>query len=115
MKRKTKKRTGVGVQRLVFLDVLESRMFQPIVLVPTPTIRVLRPRKEPMENKTTSGAKVLCIALLDCPFCGGKARYAEHEGGEWVECAECTASTVCMYPNKEDVKELLAERWNARR
>jgi len=66
-------------------------------------------------EQTKAGAIVPSNNLLACPFCGGKARFAEHEGGEWIECSECTASTVCMYPCKEDVKELLAERWNARR
>jgi len=67
-----------------------------------------------MTETNASVAQGPCISLLACPFCGGQARFAEHEGGEWIECAECTASTVCMYPNKEDVKELLAERWNIR-
>lgn len=81
----------------------------------TPEIRGLRPKEKTMsEQEHASGARVPCISLLGCPFCGGKARFADHEGGEWIECSECTASTVCMYPDKTDVKELLAERWNVR-
>lgn len=57
--------------------------------------------------------------LLPCPFCGGTAQYMDNhdtstDGGEYVSCSQCQTSTALFYAIKEDVKPLLAERWNRR-
>lgn len=53
--------------------------------------------------------------LLDCPFCGSKASFSESDdGGHFIECQECKASSVLIYPSKTDPKPLLREAWNQR-
>ena len=57
--------------------------------------------------------------LKRCPFCGAPAKFHEikegdNEGSEYIECSQCHASTSLMYPLMDDVKELLAEKWNKR-
>ena len=58
--------------------------------------------------------------LLPCPFCGSAARFQEGDGdacgGYFVECTNraCGASSNVMFPEKDDVKPLLAEKWNRR-
>lgn len=62
--------------------------------------------------------------LSPCPFCGGEARFGQssptedndYAGAEYIECinARCFATTACMFPCMQDVKPLLAERWNKR-
>lgn len=55
--------------------------------------------------------------LLPCPFCDGEAQFGESpDGGEFIECSNrrCKTSSKLMYPNKEGVKDLLAEAWNQR-
>lgn len=62
------------------------------------------------------------MTLRDCPFCGGKASFvriphagpARLAGGEFVECADCQASSAVMFPIKGDVRRDLAGRWNLR-
>jgi hypothetical protein len=54
--------------------------------------------------------------LLPCPFCYGRAEFHESEdaGGVFIECGTCKASSTMMFPEKCDVRPLLAERWNQR-
>lgn len=55
--------------------------------------------------------------LLPCPFCGGCASYGESDDGGWfIACTskECQASTNLVYPLKDDVRAVLAEKWNSR-
>jgi hypothetical protein len=61
--------------------------------------------------------------LLPCPFCQGQAQFgsvpithaAHHtEGGAYIECTECQASTALVFPMKSDAKPELSERWNRR-
>ncbi len=57
--------------------------------------------------------------LKRCPFCGGKSQYVEisereNEGGEYIECTKCLASTSVMFPIKDDVHDILVEHWNNR-
>lgn len=56
-------------------------------------------------------------ALLDCPFCGGKAeRHTigddEHDnaGGDVICCASCQASSAVEFGRKEN----LVSKWNSR-
>ncbi len=55
--------------------------------------------------------------LLNCPFCGATAIFGIATlGGEYVECSSnvCGASSVLMFATMEDVKPILAEKWNRR-
>lgn len=62
--------------------------------------------------------------LKKCPFCGSKGAFGvvdeagpkELQGGEFIECQNkaCGASTCLMYPCMDEVKTLLAEKWNCR-
>lgn len=62
-----------------------------------------------------SGAAVKCSDLLACPFCGGLPAYrTTPEGGHFVDCDGCQASTKLVYPDKTDPKPLVREAWNAR-
>lgn len=55
------------------------------------------------------------MKLKPCPFCGGKPKRSETpEGGHYIECRQCNASSTLMFPDKCDVSDLLAERWNNR-
>jgi len=59
------------------------------------------------------------MKLLPCPFCGGRARFneieeGENEGGRYIECCKCNASTALFFPSKMDVTPILAEKWNKR-
>lgn len=55
------------------------------------------------------------MKLKSCPFCGGKAGFDESkEGGIYIECEDCHSGSCMMFPDKCDVRPLLAERWNAR-
>ena len=54
-----------------------------------------------------------------CPFCGSEASYGQiltgqNEGGEYIECFDCGATSRLIFPLDGDVKELLKELWNAR-
>jgi hypothetical protein len=62
--------------------------------------------------------------LLPCPFCGGSAEFnviegeddAPNAGGLFIECLNplCQASSALMFPNGEDPRPILLERWNKR-
>lgn len=53
--------------------------------------------------------------LLPCPHDGGFADFHDSDdGGRYIECCKCGATTPLMYPLKESVDALLAERWNQR-
>ena len=54
------------------------------------------------------------FVLLPCPFCGGVAELLGNRSGEWVACSQCGASTEIMDSDERDVRNVLAERWNAR-
>lgn len=57
------------------------------------------------------------MRLKKCPFCGSKAKFRRDKNneGEWIECTKCMASTSIMFPFKDDVRELLYEKWNLRK
>ncbi len=62
--------------------------------------------------------------LKPCPFCKGHASYKEahhdescecpDEGGEFISCDSCGASTKLWFAIKDDVKRILADDWNRR-
>lgn len=61
--------------------------------------------------------------LNPCAHCGQEAHFgevqeegSENDGGEFIECTNpmCGMSTLLMFPAMDEVKTLLAERWNAR-
>ena len=61
--------------------------------------------------------------LKPCPFCGHAATFgrigdidSRDHGGEYVSCdnPRCEVTTPLIWPNMEDVRPLLAERWNRR-
>ena len=65
--------------------------------------------------------------LKACPFCGGKAKMhtvvnalddvgadIHNEGGQFIACVDCDASSTMMFPLKDSVDDLLGERWNRR-
>lgn len=60
--------------------------------------------------------------LLPCAHCGSPATFMKVEresisqGGEYIDCTNkgCGATSVLMFATGEDVKPLLAERWNRR-
>lgn len=62
--------------------------------------------------------------LKRCPCCGSAAEFREvpndedtddvNAGGQYVECIVCGLTTALMFPLMEDVKPLLAEKWNRR-
>lgn len=61
--------------------------------------------------------------LKPCPFCGGKADFGQVENidsadysGCYIQCSNvtCEASSALIFPLKEPVRQLLAERWNRR-
>lgn len=61
--------------------------------------------------------------LKPCAHCGKEAHFGEvheegsdNDGGEFIECTNpmCGMSTLLMFPAMDEVKTLLAERWNAR-
>jgi len=57
--------------------------------------------------------------LKSCPFCSGEARRTEITQGEkagarFIECRSCHVCTELMWPEKDDVDELLTESWNRR-
>ena len=63
------------------------------------------------------------IDLKRCPCCGSAAEFRavphdapedDYPGGEWIECIVCCLTTPMMFPTMEDVKPLLAEKWNRR-
>ena len=64
------------------------------------------------------------IDLKHCPCCGSAAEFravpaeaeedVENAGAEWIECIVCGLTTPMMFPIMQDVKPLLAEKWNRR-
>jgi len=55
--------------------------------------------------------------LKPCPFCQGSASYGESDDGGWfIACTSrgCQASTNLVYPLGDDVRGVLAEKWNTR-
>lgn len=61
------------------------------------------------------------LELKRCPCCGSAAEFRcvpgggdENSGGEFIECIECGLTTPLLFPCMEDVKPLLAEKWNRR-
>jgi len=60
--------------------------------------------------------------LKPCPFCGSHATIftmlegSGSDGSMYVECDAplCRASSALIYPLKDNVEELLIERWNRR-
>jgi len=57
--------------------------------------------------------------LKRCPFCGGKAQYCfaslpQYEGGQYIECTQCGATTNLTYPIKDSVEDIVCEKWNTR-
>jgi len=53
--------------------------------------------------------------LLFCPFCGGEAKRGEtNDGGYFIECTQCQASSKCVYPQKTDPDPILKDAWNSR-
>lgn len=59
------------------------------------------------------------VALLPCPFCGGKAELQEatepgNEGGYFVGCLGCEACTRLWFPIKDSVERQVVEAWNRR-
>ena len=73
-----------------------------------------------MTDKQYTAAEV----LKPCPFCGSEARYGTEKGdpeftqsgGRFIECSNkaCQSSSCLMWPLKDGVDALLAERWNRR-
>src|SRR2546429_7046026 len=60
-------------------------------------------------------APVQCSDLLACPFCGGLPQYrTTPDGGHFVDCDGCQASSKLVYPDKTDPKPLVREAWNSR-
>ena len=61
------------------------------------------------------------MKLKRCPFCGGKGKLISvdqeddpNDGGKFIECQSCSASTAIMFPLMDGVDALLAEKWNLR-
>jgi Lar family restriction alleviation protein len=55
------------------------------------------------------------LDLKPCPFCGGAAHFDHDDNGwNWIECADCGASTNARVSAMDDCKPLLAEQWNRR-
>lgn len=55
------------------------------------------------------------IGLSPCPFCCGDASFeCDDAGANWIDCAQCGASTCQRYSTGEDCLPLLAEQWNRR-
>lgn len=61
--------------------------------------------------------------LKPCPFCGSAAEMdfvrsetedPPDEGGYFISCGECGASTNLRFPCGEDPRPLLIEQWNRR-
>lgn len=61
--------------------------------------------------------------LKPCPFCGGAAEMGQvrsesgedpNEGGYFVACIACDASTGLRFACGEDPRQLLIEQWNRR-
>jgi len=59
--------------------------------------------------------------LKPCPFCGGEAEMHEiddpdepNDGGCYIECVKCRASTNIRFSCMEDARPLLMEQWNRR-
>lgn len=59
--------------------------------------------------------------LMECPFCGGKARRHEvgqdddlNAGGNYIACDDCLACTELVFPCGEDPEPKLRELWNKR-
>jgi Lar family restriction alleviation protein len=57
-------------------------------------------------------------ALLPCPFCGGTAHAlcgdGVNQGGYFVECGMCRASTNIVFACGDDPLPQLMEKWNRR-
>jgi hypothetical protein len=55
------------------------------------------------------------VALLPCPFCGGKADFDhDDDGWNWIECSQCHVSSNSAVHAMEDCHPMLAETWNRR-
>lgn len=59
--------------------------------------------------------------LKRCPCCGSAAEFRcvqgeddDNFGGEFIECIVCGLTTPLLFPCMEEVKPLLAEKWNRR-
>jgi len=54
--------------------------------------------------------------LKPCPFCGGNATLRRTpDGGAFIDCDDCQASSQLVYGDKTDPKALVAEAWNTRK
>lgn len=54
-------------------------------------------------------------ALLPCPFCAADAEFGDTgEGGTYIECVGCGASTNVRFSLMDDCRPLLVEQWNRR-
>jgi Lar family restriction alleviation protein len=73
-------------------------------------------RPVPIGGSFDGRMNAMAIKLKRCPFCGGKARlsFSIVSGAHFVLCSKCDSNGKLMYPDKSDVKELLAEHWNTR-
>ncbi len=50
------------------------------------------------------------MTLKPCPFCGGEPHKAEADGGGYIHCLSCNASTAIHYDRQEN----LESAWNQR-
>lgn len=54
-------------------------------------------------------------SLKPCPFCGSNVRWGESpDGGHFIECGKCQASTNLTYYLMDDASRDVRERWNRR-
>ena len=53
--------------------------------------------------------------LRECPFCGGEAALDYgFDGGVFIECHTCHASTNIRHSEMDDARELVRAAWNTR-
>lgn len=54
--------------------------------------------------------------LKPCPFCGGRADLRRTpQGGAFVDCGTCQASSKLVYGDKTDPRQIVIEAWNERK